>query len=591
MSKKYLTLDDLLVFCMKNNFSHFNSNEAGGPLVVHTLGKFEVADSSKNGLLPVKLQACHTGTNRNKSNISMESMTAALPSFSNRPILGYIHQLEDGTWDFYAHNMELVEQENGDTDVKYLEVPVGIIPESCNAHIVYDDLKEKNYVNVDGYIFEEYTKAAEILRAKGTSKVSVELAIEDMSWNADEDCLNINSFYFMGVTILGRDEDGVIVEEGMAGSNITLGSFSQEENSFIPENLQSQLIETLTKLNNALDRFNDKNDSKKEGGDDTMDKFNELLELYGLTEEDIEFEHDGLSDEDLEAAFAEAFGDAEEFKKKKKCSEEETAEDSEEDYAGCKKKKKCSDDEEDESDNEEDYAGCKKKKKCSDDGEPDDENEEDYAGCKKKKKCSINTESGTVEFELSFDDIRMALYSLLAENMDENSYGWICETYDDHFIYQKESYANGYKAQYFKQNYSKDGENIAFSGDPVEVFTEFVTESEKTALDMIRSQYEELKAFKEQYDAAQSKAEKESVLNGAEYAEIKDSDEFKTLVNDMDKYSVDELKVKADLIFAAAMKKKFNFESKGEKRPKSVGINFNTKGNKKKQAYSGLFDD
>lgn len=563
MSKRYLTLDDLYTFCKQNNLNHFSAKEAHGPIIVHTPGQFEATDVSQNGLLPVKLQACHTGANRNKSYISMESMTAALPSFSNRPILGYIHQLEDGTWDFYSHNAQFIETDDGDTEVEYLEVPVGVIPESCNAKIVYDELKEKNYVNVNGYIFEEYSKAAEILRTKGISKVSVELAIEDMSWNTDEDCLNINSFYFMGVTILGRDEDGAIVEEGMAGSNITLGSFSKEENSFIPENLQSQLIETLTKLNNALDRFNDKNDSKKEGGDDTMDKFNELLELYGLTEEDIEFEHDGLSDEDLEAAFTEAFGDAEEFKKKKKCSEEET---SEEDYAGCKKKKKCSDEEEDELDNEEDYAGCKK-----------------------KKKCSINTESGTVEFELSFDDIRMALYSLLAENMDEDSYCWICETYDDHFIYQKESYANGYEAHYFKQNYSKDGDNIAFSGDPVEVFTEFVTESEKTALDMIRSQYDELKAFKDQYDAAQIKAQKDEILESAEYAEIKDSEEFKALIADAEKYSVDELKVKADLIFAAAMKKKFNFEA--EPKKKSVGINFNTKPNKKKQAYAGLFDD
>ena len=561
MSKRYLTLDDLYTFCKQKNLNHFNAKEADGPIIVHTPGQFEAADTSQNGLLPVKLQACHTGTNRNKSHISTESMTAALPSFSNRPILGYIHQLEDGTWDFYSHNVEFVENEDGETEVEYLEVPVGVIPESCDAKIVYDELKEKNYVNVNGYIFEEYSKAAEILRTKGISKVSVELAIEDMSWNADEDCLNINSFYFMGITILGRDEDGTIVEEGMAGSNITLGSFSQAENSFIPNDLQSKMVETLTKLNDALDRFNNTNDSDKKGGCDTMDKFNELLELYGLTEEDIEFEHDGLSDEDLEAAFTEAFGDAEEFKKKKKCSE-----DDEEDYAGCKKKKKCSDDE----------------------GEDDSEDEEDYAGCKKKKKCSVNTETGIVEFELSFDDIRMALYNLLAENMDEYAYGWICETYEDHFIYQKESYANGYEAHYFKQNYSKDGENIAFSGDPVEVFTEFVTESEKTALDMIRSQYEELKAFKDQYDAAQTKAQKDEILESAEYVEIKDSEEFKALVADAEKYSVDELKVKADLIFAAAMKKKFNFEAEPQK---SVGINFNTKSNKKKQAYSGLFDD
>lgn len=549
MSKRYLTLDDLYLFCKQNHLNHFSAKESDGPIVVHTLGQFEAVDVSKNGLLPVKLQACHTGINRNKSNISIESMTAALPSFSNRPILGYIHQLDDGTWDFYAHNAEISEDKDGNTEVEYLEVPVGIIPESCNAKIVYDDLKEKSYVNVNGYIFEEYSKAAEILRAKGTSKVSVELAIEDMSWNLDEDCLNIDSFYFMGITILGRDEEGAIVEEGMAGSNITLGSFSQEENSFIPNDLQLKMVETLTKLNDALDRFNNTNDSDEKGGYDTMDKFNELLELYGLTEEDIDFEVDGLSDEDLEAIFVEKFGDAEELKKE---------------------------------DNNVDDEG--KPESVSNENEPEDDFSEN-----KKGKCSVNTETGSVEFALSFDDIRMALYNLLIASMDEYSYGWICETYDDHFVYQKESYANGYEAHYYKQNYSKDGENISFSGEPVEVFTEFVTESEKTALDMIRSQYEELKAFKENVEKQELKVQKDAILESAEYVEIKDTDEFKALIADAEKYSVDELKVKADLIFAAAMKKKFSFEV--EPKKKSVGINFNVKPSKRKIAYAGLFDN
>mgnify|MGYP001771665012 CR=1 FL=1 len=522
MSKRYLTLDDLYIFCKKNNLSHFNAKEANGPIIVHELGQFEAIDASKNGLLPVKLQACHTGINRNKSNISTETMTAALPSFSNRPILGYIHQLDDGTWDFYTHNVEFVENEDGESEIEYLGAPVGIIPESCDAKIVYDELKEKNYVNVNGYIFEEYSKAAEILRTKGISKVSVELAIEDMSWNADEDCLNINSFYFMGVTILGRDEDGTIVEEGMAGSNITLGSFSQEENSFIPEDLQSKMVETLAKLNDVLDRFNNTNYSDKKGGNDTMDKFNELLEQYGLTEDEIDFEHEGLSDEELESLFTEKFGDAEEFKK--------------------------------------------------------------------KKRCSVNNEAGIVEFELSFDEIRMALYGLLNANIGEDSYAWICETYDDHFVYQKETYGDsGYDSKYYKQSYSNDGENIAFVGEPIEVFTEFVTESEKTALDMIRSQYDELKAFKDQYDAEQLKAQKDAILESAEYEEIKDSDEFNALIAEADKYSADEIKVKADLIFAAAMKKKFNFEAKPEKNH-SVGINLNAKPNKK-NAYGNLFDN
>ena len=276
-----------------------------------------------------------------------------------------------------------------------------------------------------------------------------------------------------------------------------------------------------------------------------MNKFEELLDLYGLTAGDVTFEVEGLSDEDLEAKFVEVYGDAEEFKKKKKCS-----------------------DKEDESEDDEDFAGCGKK----------------------KKRCAVNTENSTVEFELSHDDIRMALYGLLESTWDENSYAWVCEVYDAYFIYQKETYGDdGYEYKYYKQGYSKNEDNVELSGDPVEVFSTFVTESEKTALDMIRSQYEELKAFKDQYDAAQTKAQKDEILESAEYAEIKDSEEFKALVADAEKYSVDELKVKADLIFAAAMKKKFNFEAKPEK--KSVGINFNTKPNKKKTAYAGLFDN
>lgn len=298
-----------------------------------------------------------------------------------------------------------------------------------------------------------------------------------------------------------------------------------------------------------------------------MNKFEELLDLYGLTSEEVEFEIDGLSDEDLEAKFVEVYGDAEEFKKKKKCSEENEDESADEDFAGC----------------------GKKKKKCSD--EEDESEEDDFAGCgKKKKRCAVNAENSTVEFELSHDDIRMALYGLIESTCDENSYAWICEVYDNYFIYQKETYGDeGYDYKYYKQSYSKNEDNVELSGDSVEVFSTFVTESEKTALDMIRSRYEELKAFKENVENQELKVQKDAILESAEYAEIKDSDEFKALVADAEKYSVDELKVKADLIFAAAMKKKFNFEAKLEK--KSVGINFNAKPNKRKQAYAGLFDN
>lgn len=543
MSKKYLTLDDLLLFCKKNNFNHFNAKESGGPIVVQTPGRFELSGDTNTGLLPVKLYACHTNENRNGSYISKSVMETALPSFSNRPILGYIHQLEDGTWDFYSHNMEVVEDKNEKDGVRinYLETPIGIIPESCNAHLEYDEENNVYRTCVNGFIFEEYSKAGDILRAKGISNVSVELAINDMSFNSDEGYLYINDFYFMGVTVLGRDEDGNIVEPGMAGSNITLGSFSAENNSMLNNDIQNTLIETLKKLNETLEKFNNKTDPIKEGGRDTMDKLNELLEAYELTLEDLDFSTEGLSDEDLETAFTEAFGDAEEFKKKKKCSED------------------------------------------------DPEDGEDFAGCgKKKKRCSVNAETGTIEFEMSHDDIRMALYSLLESSWDDNSYSWICEVYDNYFVYQKETYSDaGYESKYYKQSYSKSADNVELTGDAVEVFSTFVTESEKTALDMIRSQYDELKAFKDNYEAEQQKAKKDAIFDNEVYDDIRESDEFKALIKDAAKYSVDEIQNKCDLLFAANVKK-MQFAAK-DKKPHSLGFNFNKKEYKQTSAYGNLF--
>ena len=436
---------------------------------------------------------------------------------------------------------------NDDGSVTYVEHQIGCF--TADAPVIqYDETTEKEFVFAKVAIPREYTDACDIIERKNGTKVSVELLVNEMNYSAKDDILELTDIIVQGCTCLGTNpETGDSVEEGMQGARLDIVDFSVNNNSIVDKSnneLDSKMLEILEKLNDTISNFNIQN-FNQEGGENAMNKFEELLDLYGLTSEEVEFEIDGLSDEDLEAKFVEVYGDAEEFKKKRKCS-----------------------DEDDEESNDEDFAGCGKK----------------------KKRCAVNTENSTVEFELSHDDIRMALYGLLESTWDENSYAWVCEVYDSYFIYQKETYSEeGYDYKYYKQSYSRADDNIALSGDPVEVFSTFVTESEKTALDMIRSQYEELKAFKDQYDAAQTKAQKDEILESAEYAEIKDSEEFKALVADAEKYSVDELKVKADLIFAAAMKKKFNFEANDKKKPKSIGINFNTKPGKK-SAYGNLFD-
>ena len=50
-------------------------------------------------------------------------MERALPSLKNRPILGHLVQLDDGSYDFFSHDFE-VDEETG--EVVYQEIPIGV---------------------------------------------------------------------------------------------------------------------------------------------------------------------------------------------------------------------------------------------------------------------------------------------------------------------------------------------------------------------------------------------------------------------------------------------------------------------------------
>lgn len=62
-------------------------------------------------------------------------MNEAIASFSNRPILGFIYSDDDGNPQFESHNMHT----DDDGAIVYDEIPVGIIPESCDAHLEFDE--------------------------------------------------------------------------------------------------------------------------------------------------------------------------------------------------------------------------------------------------------------------------------------------------------------------------------------------------------------------------------------------------------------------------------------------------------------------
>lgn len=306
-NKRLLTIDDLYSYYVNQGKNcYFDSNKENTTLIVQVPSTMQFKKSEKDveGLCPVELWSSHIGKNLNGSFISEKSMKAALPSFANRPILGFIHEV-DGEPEFYAHNMHIGE----DDEIIYDEIPVGIIPESGEPHLEVNEDNGKTYVVVNGYIFEDYTKAADILRKHGECYCSVELSIRELSYDAAEKVLNIEDFWFSGVTVLGFDEEGQKVMPGMTDAHISISDFSKDENSMFSHN--EKLIETLDKLNETLARFNinpAQSGEFKEGGC-LVNKFEELLRKYNKNVEDVTFEYDGLTDEELEAKFAEAFGD------------------------------------------------------------------------------------------------------------------------------------------------------------------------------------------------------------------------------------------------------------------------------------------
>ena len=555
---KILTLDNLYQFFVEKNKSvNFSSKENGSPIVVSMPANFEISENDMPGMLKLKLKVCHIDTNRNGSHISKENMEKAMPTLKYRPILAYIHQLDDGTYDFYAHNMEIVEDENGEEKINYIEKQVGCFT-TDDPYLEYDKDNDKTYVNAYAVIPEEYTEAANIIRRKNGTKVSCELVIDELSYNAKEKYLDLTSFYFGGCTLLGCDENGNEIGEGMLGSRADIADFCHKKPVF---DYQEKLVEMLDKLNNTLSNFNKNN--TEEGVREEMSHFDELLEKYGFTVEELDFDYENMSDEELDIAF-------EDFKcRKKKCEEEQDADS--EDFK-CRKKK-CDDEDSDGDDSEEE----------------DDNDEEDDAGDDESKKNSENFVKN-FKVEISHEDIRYALYNLIAEYEEsDNEWYGIYAVYDDYFVMQ--GWCNG---KFYKQGYSIDGENVSLDGERTELFQMLLTESEKLAVDKLRgdyaeleAKYNELKTFKDNYDAAEIKAKKDSIFADEAYNDIRESDDFKSLMNDAEKYSVEEIQNKCDLLFAAN-EKKIKFAA-NKNKSHSISFNFSKKEDKKTSAYGNLF--
>lgn len=558
-TKRLLFMEDLYDF-YSNKYkrsTHFSAEKSGHQIFVQVPAEFEVdknADYKDESLLFCKVKLMHSGENRNHSSVTDEALKKASKTLAYKPVLANFMEYEDEETgetlkDFTSHDMEL----NDDGSVNYIEKQVGCF---TSDKPFFEVEEETGHNFLYGYcaIPVDYTDAASIIERKNGTKISVELAVNEMEYSGKNKILELTDVVIMGATLLGKDPDTKKdIGEGMLNARLDIADFNAKNNSLFSD-YDSTLIdlqERLEKLESAC--FNNKNDisGKEETIEVEKEKFEEevtetveVTETEETTEEEVavtENESDETVDE----------------------TSEETTENAEEDPV------------ENTQDETTDTSVT----------ENESVNPEKY---------SVTMSDGSVkEFSLSLDEITMSLYNLVNQmygEADNAYYGVI--VYEDNTLIMSD-YWNG---KYYRQSFNRDGDNFSLVGDRVAVHSVWVTDEEDASLNDMRSNYSSVVDELNTYKSAEVFADKMTVFDDEAYSEYLDTDEFKALMSEdsVNKYSKEELSEKADATLGKLVKKNKTFSFAGEtpqkKHVSRVAFNAEKETEDTYKPYGDLFD-
>lgn len=239
------------------------------------------------------LRIAYHGDNANGSSISKEVFEQAIPSMFNCPVVCRYIREDDNIG---GHDVEIV-RDSGGIRMVNITHPVGVVPESANywwEEVAGEDGTVREYLCADVLLWKRQ-EAYEYIKQNGIVSESMEITIQDMHKRSDGYSV-YDKFEFTAFCLLG---DGI--QPCFEDASLRLYERSD---------IMSDIAEMMRDLKRefALISSNQEGgtgDSPK-GGNDKLN-LDDLLAKYELTMEDITFETDGLSDEELEAKVKEVF--------------------------------------------------------------------------------------------------------------------------------------------------------------------------------------------------------------------------------------------------------------------------------------------
>lgn len=214
---------------------------------------FEIKNQEKvdTRFSKVKVWVGHIGKNKNKSFFSKEFLTKLKDSISHIPIVGFIES-NKGELDFGGHKEVLVVDVEG-IRTEYLGRAYGFIPkEDNNAQFetkVSDDGIEREYLTVEGYIWNKFSTASDLLNnQKGQS---LELDPESINgfYDESEQAFRFTEGQLEALCILGDNRI-----PAMSGSLIEKINFSAIKFE-LQEMLEDAKLDFSAKGGNRLNEF------------------------------------------------------------------------------------------------------------------------------------------------------------------------------------------------------------------------------------------------------------------------------------------------------------------------------------------------
>ena len=243
----------------------------------------EVNSSFDAGVLKV----AYVGNNRNGSSISKDAFERSMSTIYNCPIVCNYNRERD---EIGSHDVEVV-MKDGSARIVNITQPVGVIPESAKYWWEYfeDDSGTHEYLCIEALIWKRQ-EAYEKIKNNVITDESMEIRVK--SGRMEDGIYVIDSFEFLAFCLLEAAEP---CYESASLAMFGLDTFKERYAEMMEE-----FKNNFKKVNASLE-VDIHPQILMEGGEEHLEQKMELLTKFGLSVDQLDFDIEAMSVEDLEA--------------------------------------------------------------------------------------------------------------------------------------------------------------------------------------------------------------------------------------------------------------------------------------------------